>query len=65
LALFFLAMSDWQLGEKERARQWYAKAVQAMAETKVHNVKELWGFRNETAQLLGMLEQLPAPKEVP
>src|SRR5438552_7834847 len=27
---FFLAMAHWQLGDKEKARQWYAKAVEAM-----------------------------------
>jgi serine/threonine protein kinase len=27
---FFLAMAHWQLGEKERARQWYQRAVKSM-----------------------------------
>jgi superkiller protein 3 len=50
---FFLAMAHWQLGDKDQARQWYAKAVSWMEE---HQPKDeaLARFRAEAEELLGM-----------
>jgi hypothetical protein len=50
---FFLAMARWQLGEKEKARTWFDKAVQWMDKNQPRN-EELGRFRKEAAQLLGM-----------
>ncbi len=57
---FFLAMTHWQLGDKEQARRWYDKAVQWMDQ---HNPRgeELRRFRAEAAALLGVKE--PPPKQ--
>jgi serine/threonine protein kinase/Flp pilus assembly protein TadD len=48
---FFLAMAHWQLGDKEKARQYYDKAVQWMDKNMPKN-KELGRFRVEAAELL-------------
>jgi Flp pilus assembly protein TadD len=48
---FFLAMTHWQVGEKEKARQWYEKAVAWMEENAKDNL-ELQRFRIEAAGLL-------------
>ena len=50
---FFLAMAHWQLGEKETARQDFARAVQWM-DSNLPNGKELARFRAEAARLLGV-----------
>jgi serine/threonine-protein kinase len=50
---FFLAMAHAQLGEKEEARRWYARAVQWMEKHQPQDV-ELRGFRAEAAALLGV-----------
>jgi WD40 repeat protein len=47
----FLAMAHWQLGEKEKARQWYDRAVQWMEK---RSPEEFRRFRAEAAQLLGV-----------
>jgi Flp pilus assembly protein TadD len=60
---FFLAMSHWQLGEKDKARDWYGKAVQWMDKNKPQD-EELRRFRTETATLLGIKEPHPT-KESP
>ena len=52
---FFLAMSRWQLGDKEAARKWYDQSVEWMAKNKP-NDKELIQFRGEAAELLGVAE---------
>jgi hypothetical protein len=52
---FFLAMTDWQLGEKEKAHQWYDQAVQWMDKNQPNN-GELRRFRAEAAGLLGRKE---------
>ncbi len=56
----FLAMARWHLGEKEKARQWYQRAVQwmdknkrALEKDKPHQ-EELRRFRAEAAELLGI-----------
>jgi len=58
-AWFFLAMAHWQQGEKDKAREWYDRAVEAMEknDSKDH---ELRRFRAEATALMG-LTQHPAP----
>jgi WD40 repeat protein len=53
---FFLAMAHWQLGEKEKAHQWYDQAVQWMDKNQPEN-GELRRFRAEAAELLGRKEK--------
>jgi serine/threonine protein kinase/tetratricopeptide (TPR) repeat protein len=48
---FFLAMAHWQLGEKDKARQWYDQAVEWMDKNQPKN-EELRRFRAEAAELL-------------
>jgi tetratricopeptide (TPR) repeat protein len=48
---FFLAMTHWQLGHKEEARQWYDKAVAWMEKNRPQDT-EFLQFRGEAAQLL-------------
>jgi tetratricopeptide (TPR) repeat protein/serine/threonine protein kinase len=48
---FFLAMTKWQLGEKEEALKWYDRAVKWMEKNPA--TEELRGFRAEAAKLLG------------
>jgi tetratricopeptide (TPR) repeat protein len=50
---FFRAMSHWQLGEKDKARQWYDKAT-AWLEKEAPDNDELRGFQGEAAELMGM-----------
>jgi hypothetical protein len=56
----FLAMAHWQLGEKEKARHWYDRAVRwieqnrhALERDRGHQ-EELRRFRAEAEALLGM-----------
>ena len=53
---FFLAMAHWQLGEKDKARIWFDQAVGWMDKKQPTN-EELWGFRAEAAELLGMKDK--------
>jgi tetratricopeptide (TPR) repeat protein/serine/threonine protein kinase len=48
---FFLAMAHWQLGEREKARQWFDKAVEWM-DKNMPKDQELGRFRAEAAELL-------------
>ena len=48
---FFLAMAHWQLGEKEKAREWYDRAVQWMAANGKDNA-DLIRFRAEAEELM-------------
>ena len=48
---FFLAMAHWQLGEKDKARQWYDRAVEWMDKNEPMN-EELRRFRNEAEELI-------------
>jgi serine/threonine protein kinase/Flp pilus assembly protein TadD len=48
---FFLAMAQWHLGQKDKARRWYAKAVQWMDQNDQKN-EELRRFRAEAEALL-------------
>jgi superkiller protein 3 len=48
---FFLAMAHWQLGEKEKARDWYSTAEKWMDQIQPKN-EALRRFRAEAAELL-------------
>jgi tetratricopeptide (TPR) repeat protein len=48
---FFLAMAYWQLGEKDKAREWFAKAVNRMEQGK-NNGSETRRLHAEAAELL-------------
>jgi tetratricopeptide (TPR) repeat protein len=50
---FFLAMAHWQLGHKDKAHEWYDKAVEWMGKSAPKN-EELIRFRTEAAELLGV-----------
>jgi hypothetical protein len=52
---FFLAMAHWQLGEKDKAREWFARSVKWME--KGMEDGELKRFRAEAAALLGIEEK--------
>src|SRR5262249_54340066 len=61
---FFLAMAHWQLGEKEKARAYFDRAVRWMEQNKPRD-EELCRFRAEAAGLLGVKDQpLTKGKEV-
>ncbi len=53
---FFIAMAHWQLGEKEQARTWFAKAVAWMEQGKKDDL-QLQRFRAEAAELLEVEKQ--------
>ena len=61
---FFLAMAYWQLGEKEKGREWYAKALQSVETAIQPTGRELAGFQSEAAHLLGISNPKPLPKGV-
>ena len=54
---FFLAMADWQKGDKDKARSWYDKAAQWMEKNKSQD-DELRRFRAEAATVLGITDDL-------
>jgi serine/threonine protein kinase/Tfp pilus assembly protein PilF len=59
---FFLAMAQWQLGDKEQAIALYDRAVSWM--TKANRADdELLRFREEAAELLGLAQPEPTPFE--
>ena len=51
---FFLAMAYWQLGEKEKGREWYAKALPSVETANQPTGRELSLLRSEAARLLGI-----------
>jgi tetratricopeptide (TPR) repeat protein len=51
----YIAMAEWRLGNKDKAREWYDRAVQWMEKSKPIN-EELRRFRDEAAELLGIKE---------
>jgi tetratricopeptide (TPR) repeat protein/serine/threonine protein kinase len=53
---FILAMARGQLGEKDKAREWYDKAATWMDKNAPKN-EELLRFRAESAELLGLKEK--------
>ena len=59
---FFLAMAHWQLGEKERAREWYDKAEAYRKEKQPAN-QELQRFGEEAQVLFGMRVDQPEPNQ--
>jgi hypothetical protein len=50
---FFLAMAEWQLGNHDAARDWYAKAIDWMEKHPQIVGGETHRFRTEAAKLLG------------
>jgi tetratricopeptide (TPR) repeat protein len=56
--LFFLAMAHWQLGEKEKARTWFDRAVQWMDKNQPKN-DALRRFRAEAAELMKIEPKQP------
>jgi tetratricopeptide (TPR) repeat protein len=63
-AWFFLAMAQWQLGEKEQARKRFHQAVLCMDKNQPQDA-ELRRFRAEAAALLGIQDAPPPPKKEP
>jgi tetratricopeptide (TPR) repeat protein len=60
---FFIAMSHWQLGDKEAARKWYGAAARWQEMFEPAN-DELRRFRAEAAALLGLSDQpAAAPRQ--
>ncbi len=58
---FFLAMAYWQLGEKEKGREWYSKALQSVETASQPTRRELALFRLEASHLLGISDpKLPS-----
>jgi tetratricopeptide (TPR) repeat protein len=57
---FFLAMAHWHLGEKDKSREWYDKAVASM-EKRQPTDAELLRFRREVEELL-KIERKTSPK---
>jgi tetratricopeptide (TPR) repeat protein len=53
---FFLAMAHWQLGDKDKAREQYDRAVAWMDKSDPKN-ESLILFRSEAAELLGVTEK--------
>jgi serine/threonine protein kinase/tetratricopeptide (TPR) repeat protein len=61
----FLAMAHWKLEEKEKARQWYDRAVSWMEKNRPKD-PEIIQFRAEAAQLLGVADpKAPVKKDAP
>ena len=61
---FFLAMAQWQLGEKEQARKRFHQAVLWMDKNQPQDA-ELRRFRAEAAALLGIHDAPPPAKKEP
>jgi tetratricopeptide (TPR) repeat protein len=59
---FFLAMAQWQLNEKDKARAWYERAVAWMDKHNPQN-KELKRFREEATALLGLAKAADAQNQ--
>jgi serine/threonine protein kinase/tetratricopeptide (TPR) repeat protein len=59
---FFLAMCHEKLGDKEKARQWYDKAMKWMDKNDPAN-EELRGFRAESAAVLGIKDEKSGAKD--
>jgi tetratricopeptide (TPR) repeat protein len=60
---FFLAMDYWELGERDKARLWYERAVQWMEKHEPKN-DELLRFRAEAAELLGLSPGADRKREI-
>jgi serine/threonine protein kinase/Flp pilus assembly protein TadD len=59
---FWLAMTHWQLGNKDLARNWYDKGVSALAKSSRTNSNESDRYRAEAAEVLG-IQSPPAPSK--
>jgi tetratricopeptide (TPR) repeat protein len=53
---FFLAMAHWQVGEQDKARDWFARSV-AWTEKGLQDNAEMKRFRAEAAELLGVADK--------
>jgi serine/threonine protein kinase len=60
---YFLAMSYWRMGDKERAQSYYGKAV-AVSEVGIRAAEPLLGFRKEAETLMGPWKGRPAAAKV-
>ena len=61
---FLFALNVWQLNRKADARKHFHDAVQWMDENNRPD-KELWRFRRETAELLGVNDSQPNRQDLP
>jgi predicted Zn-dependent protease len=61
-APFFLAMAHWQLGDKEKARQYFRKAVEWVDENEPKD-EDLRRHRAEAAGLLGVKDESPGKQD--
>jgi|SRR5579884_1668420 len=59
---FCLATAHWQLGEKDKARAWYEKAIAWMDKHNPHD-EELKRFRAEATALLGVEKAVQTQKK--
>ena len=59
---FFLAMAHWRLGDHDKARHWYEKAVKIMTVNKSTD-EELLRFRAEAEETLGIETEAQTPKK--
>jgi tetratricopeptide (TPR) repeat protein len=58
---FFLAMSNWQLGQKDQAHQCYDRAVESMEKQPTHD-EQLYRIRAEAEELLKITDEKPTTK---
>jgi serine/threonine protein kinase/Flp pilus assembly protein TadD len=56
---FFRAMAYWQAGQKQKAREWYGKALVWESKASLQPDQELMRFRAEAAKLLGISSPQP------
>jgi serine/threonine protein kinase/tetratricopeptide (TPR) repeat protein len=54
---FYLAMANWQLGEKDRARRWYQQSMRWIAANPANTNKWFEQLRAQATNLLGVPEQ--------
>ena len=55
-------MAYWQVGEKNKAREWYGKATNWMEKTKAKD-PSLLRFREEARKLLGLPENVKSNED--
>ncbi len=60
---FFLAMANWQLGDKDEARDWYSQGLQWMQKNQTQN-EELRRFQTEAEELLKIADENTTTKPV-
>jgi tetratricopeptide (TPR) repeat protein len=59
---FFLAMAYWQLGDKNKGREWYAKALPRIETASQPTGRELALLRSEASRLLGISDPVRPTK---